>query len=180
MHIFWYRNFRRRAQHIPITALRFCRGLRVCVADWSIESRMGALVESSERRASQVNSFRSDIDWLIMTDLILSEHMLTSSLRTSIPICLVMHSLVPGSFKTSLTRAVLHRLATAFPIRLLLGVRANFRILFLYSKFIYNTNIIANHNNTMEKLLTETFGEREIVVVGAVAVTISTVLLAGV
>ena len=70
------------------------------------------------------------------TEIVWSEHIHFSSFLMRTPTRLSKYFLVVGQFNTSITNALLLRLATALPMCFLAGVSKNFLVTFLYSKLI--------------------------------------------
>ena len=106
--------------HTAITHFRLRRSLFVTVNNSNTDNNVGAICENSLIRISQLKHLK---DSLRRVEGDLSEHSLHSSMRNIFPIFSIIYFLIDGSFRHSPAIVLLHFLATARPILLLLGVK---------------------------------------------------------
>ena len=88
------------AAHIPITSSWLGLGRHVWVHSRRMAKKMGALVSNSSRTLFQLNCLCAEINFCRKIELVLSEHINTSSFRTSFPIFFRTYFLVTRSFNT--------------------------------------------------------------------------------
>ena len=109
--------------HTAITHFRLRRSLFVTVYNSNIDNNVGAICENSLIRISQLKHLKDSLVYLRRVEGDLSEHSLHSSMRNIFPIFSIIYFLIDGSFRHSPAIVLLHFLATARPILLLLGVK---------------------------------------------------------